>query len=100
MPSYLGYFGLAKPRDQYNTLDRISSIAMISGWPLRQAMMNAVSPSALKISFLASSSPYDMLLLGSIPFTTAAYLQLFQAANADPAPGEPDFDQSRWKSCN
>lgn len=26
--------------------------------------------------------------LGSIPFTTAAYLQLFQAANADPAPGE------------
>lgn len=41
---------------------------------------------ALAASFsLESASPNTIFFAGSIPFTTAAYLQLFQAANANPA---------------
>lgn len=67
-----------------STLFAAASVLIL--WP---ALAEAVSLSSMQVNAI--------YFLGSIPFTTAAYLQLFQAANADPAPGEPDFDQSRWK---
>ncbi|GAA4421111.1 hypothetical protein [Bremerella cremea] len=51
---------------------------------------------------LAESEAGLIFFLGSIPFTTAAYLQLFQAANADPIPGDQPSTPQRttwigWK---
>lgn len=48
----------------------------------------ALSPKIAAIWGLDSLAVNSIFFAGSIPFTTAAYLQLFQAANADPIPGE------------
>jgi len=42
-------------------------------------------PALVAVLSLEPVSPNTLFFAGSIPFTTAAYLQLFQAANASPA---------------
>ena len=46
---------------------------------------------------LSAQDANVIYFLGSIPFTTAAYLQLYQAANADPVPGEEDPRSQRLR---
>ncbi|PQO45305.1 hypothetical protein [Blastopirellula marina] len=47
-------------------------------------------PDLGEVFSLSAQAANLIYFLGSIPFTTAAYLQLFQAANARPAPGEKE----------
>jgi hypothetical protein len=48
-----------------------------------------LDPALARHVSMDSSAMNGVFFLGSIPFTTAAYLQLFQAANADPPPPYP-----------
>ncbi|RCS44648.1 hypothetical protein DTL42_17145 [Bremerella cremea] len=56
-----------------------------------------LSPELAAAFSLSPNEVNAVYFLGSIPFTTAAYLQLFQAANADPAPGEATNDRRGWQ---
>ncbi len=58
-----------------------------------------LDPSLARHLSMNSSAINRLFFLGSIPFTTAAYLQLFQAANAGPAmpdPGKKRRRRIRW----
>ncbi|MHC2066380.1 hypothetical protein ACYFX5_02820 [Bremerella sp. T1] len=53
--------------------------------------------SIMVLGHFAEDGANLVYFLGSIPFTVAAYLQLFQAANTDALPDEPDRSHSRRK---
>ncbi len=56
-----------------------------------------LTPDLAAMFSLSSPEMNAIYFLGSLPFTSAAYLQLFQAANADPAPGEETSPPKRWR---
>lgn len=56
-----------------------------------------LSPELAAAVSLSPSEVNAIYFLGSIPFTTAAYLQLFQAANAEPAPGAATSNRRSWQ---
>ncbi len=57
----------------------------------------SLSPGIAAIWSLDSLAINAIFFAGSIPFTTAAYLQLFQAANAGPIPGNRSEQSARVK---
>jgi hypothetical protein len=59
------------------------------------ASLLSLAPEMATSWSISSSAINAIFFAGSIPFTTAAYLQLFQAANASPAPGAHTREQRR-----
>ncbi|KAA0133011.1 hypothetical protein FYZ48_24515 [Gimesia chilikensis] len=56
-----------------------------------------LAPELANALALSSTEVNAIYFAGSLPFTTAAYLQLYQAANAGPLPDEPDHSGKRHR---
>jgi hypothetical protein len=67
----------------------IGTIFAVGSLLFAVASVLCLSPALAKAWSLDSTGINAIFFAGSIPFTTAAYLQLFQAANAGPLPGNP-----------
>jgi len=75
----------------------IGSVFALGALLFAIASVLSLSPDLATACALSSTGVNAIYFMGSIPFTTAAYLQLYQAANAESLPDEAERPEGQWK---